>query len=143
MSALAALPTEPALLNNNTWALLMSSARITHYGPYYQAGMLTASGAVYDPNGDGCAVGPTLLNRLRTEYAGASGTFTILPTWEGKPQEWGWELRLTDAGGRMVTCRVNDSGLDGLDVDLGDRVWERAYGDKGQGVKVVRVEVLQ
>ncbi len=43
----------------------------------------------------------------------------------------------------MVTCRVNDSGLDGLEVDLPDGAWERAYGDKGQGVQIVRVEVLQ
>ncbi len=105
--------------------------------------MLTASGESYDPSGDGCAVGPTLLKRLRTEYAEASGTFTILPTWEGKPQAWGWWLKLVDAEGRMVTCRVVDSGLDGLDIDLGDGTWERAWGDRGQGVKVVELGVLQ
>ncbi len=120
----------------------MPSARATYYGPYYQAGMPTASGEPYDPNGDGCAVGPTLLKRLRTEYAEASGTFTILPTWEGKPQEWGWWLKLMDAEGRMATCQVNDSGLDGLDIDLPDGAWERAYGDKAKGVRNVQIEVL-
>ncbi len=128
--------------NMPSWVLLVPSARATYYGDYYQAGMFTASGEAYNPNGDGCAVGPTLLNRLRTEYAEASGTFTILPTWAGKPQEWGWILRLTSIEGESVTCRVNDSGLDGLDVDLPDGAWERAYGDKGQGVKITRVEVL-
>ncbi len=103
--------------------------------------MLTASGEPYNPDGDGCAVGPTLLNRLRTEYAEASGTFTILPTWEGKPLTWNWTLRLTDAEGRAVTCRVNDSGLDGLDIDLPDGTWERAWGDRAKGVKVIKLEV--
>ncbi len=129
--------------NMPSWVLLMPAARATYYGDYYQAGMPTASGEPYAPGGDGCAVGPTLLKRLRSEYAGAAGTFTILPTWEGKPQEWGWRLRLTDAGGCMVTCRVNDSGLDGLEVDLPDGAWERVYGDTGQGVKITRIEVLR
>ncbi len=105
--------------------------------------MLTASGEPYDPSGNGCAVGPILLNRLRMEYAEASGTFTILPTWEGKPQEWGWVLRMVDGEGKAVTCRVVDSGLDGLDVDLGDGTWERVWGDRGQGVQITRIEVLR
>ncbi len=139
---------EAVLFNNTAWHLLMPSAKVTFYGPYYQAGMLTASGELYNPDGDGCAVGPTLLNRLRTEYAGASGVYGILPClrsaegWECEPLLWGWELRLTDAEGRVVTCRVNDSGLDGLDVDLGDGAWERAWGDRAQGVRMVKVEVL-
>ncbi len=110
--------------------------------------MLTASGEPYAPGGDGCAVGPTLLNRLRTEYVEASGVYGILPclrSAEGRecePLLWNWTLRLTDVEGRMVTCQVNDSGLDGLDVDLSDGAWERAWGDKGQGVRLVSLEVL-
>ncbi len=139
----AAFPPESVLLDNMpSWVLLVSSARATMYGPYYQAGMSTASGEAYDPGGDGCAVGPMILKRLRTEYAGANGVYGILPCLGCGPLTWNWTLRLTDAEGRAVTCRVNDSGLDGLDIDLPDGAWERVYGDKAKGVRNVQIEVL-
>ncbi len=126
--------------DNGKWQLLMPSAKATYYGDYYQAGMLTASGEPYDPDGDGCAVGPTLLKRLRTEYAGANGVYGILPCLGCGPLTWNWTLRLTDAEGRAVTCRVNDSGLDGLDVDLPTGTFAR-YWPIEQGVALVSIQV--
>ncbi len=102
--------------------------------------MLTASGEPYAPNGDGCAIGPTILKRLRSEYAEASGVYGILPCLGCELLTWNWTLRLMDAEGRAVTCRVIDSGLDGLDVDLPTDTFAR-YWPIEQGVALVSIQV--
>ncbi len=141
LSAWAAVPEDADGLPVPTPTPWIEQARLTYYGAGYLAGWLTASGEPYDPAGNGCAVGPVLLNRLRTKYADAAGTYTIKPCWDCVGLRWGWTLRLVADDGRVVVCRVDDTGLDGLDVDLPTDTFA-SHWPLEKGVVLVSVQVI-
>ncbi len=141
LSAWAAVPEDADGLPASPPTPWIEQARLTYYGEGYLAGWLTASGKLYNPAGNGCAVGPTLLNRLRTEYANAAGTFEIKACWDCQMLLWGWTLRLTADDGQVVLCRVTDTGLDGLDVDLPDQTFA-SHWPLEKGVVLVSIQVI-
>lgn len=109
------------------FVILGQTVRVTRYGPLYEAGMPTASGESYDP-ASSVALGPELLALAR----------------EATGQRWGMWVRISDlVTGKVAIYRVVDSGLDGLEVDLGDELWLSFGYPASAGIFLAKVEVLR
>ncbi len=120
-------PDGPTKAAEPRFVVIGLSVRVTYYGGQSVTGMPTASGEVYS-HGPIAALGPALLREAR-EIAG---------------QQWGMRVRVTDpSSGRSATFRVQDTGLDGLAVDLPDLQWLVFGHAVEDGVFNGRLEVLQ
>ena len=103
--------------------LLFSQGTATFYGPYFTAGMTTASGEAYSPAAKGVAVSLENYRRLK-------GRWLILENLETE---------------QSVTVKVFDTcpGCSNTMFDLPDRTWELLGRPLSAGIVPVKVWLVQ